>query len=350
MRTEEVVRVIGGHVGQWEEDTTALKDFSSTESVRIQISLDVNRPLRRVLKLKSDEGDELLIRFTYERLPNFCYICRKLGHISRFCDRYFEEGFVDPGETTPYGPWIRKNLSMRSSFNMPGGTVRTPTVNPVFLPISRSARGDGSPVQRGQQVFGDFRQLHRGEQLSRDDVGGLSPTLSVHVKGRENVVYHAGGSGSHGPRDKADSLVRPSSIIADPAMSGPDSTVAQVDSPLSLILPAHKSLTTAQSIVLTSANIPPTQKADHFIAQSSFSPVLQIPSSPVSLSGASSSKQSKYSSKTTEVVLHQVIRGPITKRKLPRSLTGSVDARPEKKGGQVVDVEEENLMLAEVAV
>ncbi|KAK4413603.1 hypothetical protein Salat_2773000 [Sesamum alatum] len=53
------------------------------EVVRIKIN-NVLHPLKCALELKSDSGEEMLLQFFYERLPNICYICGKLGHISRF--------------------------------------------------------------------------------------------------------------------------------------------------------------------------------------------------------------------------------------------------------------------------
>ncbi|KAL0433422.1 UNVERIFIED_CONTAM: hypothetical protein Slati_2676500 [Sesamum latifolium] len=52
-------------------------------TMRIWVSLNVHQPLKRALKLRSPTGKELVGRFTYERLPNFCYLCGRLGHIDK---------------------------------------------------------------------------------------------------------------------------------------------------------------------------------------------------------------------------------------------------------------------------
>ncbi|KAL0387439.1 UNVERIFIED_CONTAM: hypothetical protein Sradi_2625700 [Sesamum radiatum] len=75
-------------------------------SMRIRVSMEVSKPLR-VLKLRTTLGDEQLLSFTYERLPNFCYLCGCLGYLSKFCELRFAEDFTDPGEATPFGPWMR---------------------------------------------------------------------------------------------------------------------------------------------------------------------------------------------------------------------------------------------------
>ncbi|KAL0439022.1 UNVERIFIED_CONTAM: hypothetical protein Slati_2385200 [Sesamum latifolium] len=53
-------------------------------SLRIRVGLNVNRPLKRALKVRSMLGEELLVRFTYDRLPNFYYLCGLLGHIDKY--------------------------------------------------------------------------------------------------------------------------------------------------------------------------------------------------------------------------------------------------------------------------
>ncbi|KAK4412595.1 hypothetical protein Salat_2906600 [Sesamum alatum] len=77
--------------------------------MRVRVSLNVHKPLQRVLKLKAPTGEKLLVTFTYERLLNICYICGVLGHLSRFCEKQFDEDFTDPGSKTPFGPWLRAN-------------------------------------------------------------------------------------------------------------------------------------------------------------------------------------------------------------------------------------------------
>ncbi|KAL0405316.1 UNVERIFIED_CONTAM: hypothetical protein Slati_3845500 [Sesamum latifolium] len=52
-------------------------------------------------------GDELVVSFTYERLQNYCYLCGKLGHISKYCVERFAEDFVYSGKDMPFGPWLR---------------------------------------------------------------------------------------------------------------------------------------------------------------------------------------------------------------------------------------------------
>ncbi|KAL0345758.1 UNVERIFIED_CONTAM: hypothetical protein Sradi_4407100 [Sesamum radiatum] len=101
------------------------------------------------LKIKTLLGGEHLVSFTYERLPNFCYLCGRLGHIGKYCEVTFAEGFVDPGDDTPYRLWIRAPLS-----------------RPIQSRIETSERSDGKMLRQkasgsiGVRTFlGDFCML-----------------------------------------------------------------------------------------------------------------------------------------------------------------------------------------------
>ncbi|KAL0399928.1 UNVERIFIED_CONTAM: hypothetical protein Sradi_2336100 [Sesamum radiatum] len=76
-------------------------------SLRIRSGLNIHLPLKRALKVRSTVGDEILVRLTYKPLPNFCYLCGRLGHIDKYCELRFGEGFQDRGGELPYRSWLR---------------------------------------------------------------------------------------------------------------------------------------------------------------------------------------------------------------------------------------------------
>ncbi|KAL2237857.1 UNVERIFIED_CONTAM: hypothetical protein Sindi_0977400 [Sesamum indicum] len=75
--------------------------------LRVQVSLDVNLLLKRALKVQLMIGEELLVHFSNELLPNFFYLYGRFGHIAKHCELHFANDFVDPGGNPPYGPWLR---------------------------------------------------------------------------------------------------------------------------------------------------------------------------------------------------------------------------------------------------
>ncbi|CAN1744279.1 hypothetical protein LINPERHAP1_LOCUS2066 [Linum perenne] len=54
--------------------------------MRLRVTLDVRQPLKREKRVRRNQGASVLCKFRYEKLPNFCYICGKLGHIDRYCE------------------------------------------------------------------------------------------------------------------------------------------------------------------------------------------------------------------------------------------------------------------------
>ncbi|KAL0292084.1 UNVERIFIED_CONTAM: hypothetical protein Scaly_2605700 [Sesamum calycinum] len=129
--------------------------------MRLRVAIDVTKPLPRVLKIRTVLGDEHTVTFTYERLPNFCYLCGKLGHISKWCDSRFQSEFVDPGENSPYGPWLRAVGRGDSRTRFPQirePQMQPPLARPRFTSRSHQTPALSSELIRGSAIFGDFSQ------------------------------------------------------------------------------------------------------------------------------------------------------------------------------------------------
>ncbi|KAL0461286.1 UNVERIFIED_CONTAM: hypothetical protein Slati_0016200 [Sesamum latifolium] len=105
--THDIATLIGNKIGRFRDVEANDSGKAWGASLRIRVAIDVKFPLLRMLSVCSTLGEELVVFLTYERLQNFCYLCGKLGHIPKYCEVRFVDGFVDPGENTPYGPWLR---------------------------------------------------------------------------------------------------------------------------------------------------------------------------------------------------------------------------------------------------
>ncbi|KAK4427820.1 hypothetical protein Salat_1551000 [Sesamum alatum] len=51
--------------------------YPSTSTIKMKVSLDVQKALRRVVQIRSPFDEEYTICFTCARLPNFCFFLRK---------------------------------------------------------------------------------------------------------------------------------------------------------------------------------------------------------------------------------------------------------------------------------
>lgn len=81
--------------------------------VRIKITLDITRPLRRGLRVELPNGDQKWLRIQYERLPLLCYWCGHLGHSDYFCAE--KPSDIPKSVEMPYGDWLRASPRPRKS-------------------------------------------------------------------------------------------------------------------------------------------------------------------------------------------------------------------------------------------
>lgn len=89
-------------------DKESLKGIS--RSVRLRVTLDLKKPMKRGTKIKFGDSGPCWLPVTYERLPSFCYWCGKLGHSCKDCSSMHEKEDrkeeIDM-ENLPYGDWMR---------------------------------------------------------------------------------------------------------------------------------------------------------------------------------------------------------------------------------------------------
>ncbi|KAK4417244.1 hypothetical protein Salat_2550000 [Sesamum alatum] len=139
----------------------------------LEVNINVTLPLKQALRFCSESGEESVVRFSYKRLPNFCYLCGKLGHISRFCDLRFDAQFSDVGSHTPYRAWLRAAGPSRRLGVVP--VAIRPTY--VWNPSSQLQFPTGS--RRGAQVFGGFSSVGGGMEKGSPDIGAATPSSPV---------------------------------------------------------------------------------------------------------------------------------------------------------------------------
>ncbi|CAL1382044.1 unnamed protein product [Linum trigynum] len=84
LRTAQMASKIATRFGElvWFDDTGYLWD----EHMRIRVSLSINNPLRKKIKLNI-KGRLEEYQVKYEKLPMFCYSCGRIGHPKLRCDK-----------------------------------------------------------------------------------------------------------------------------------------------------------------------------------------------------------------------------------------------------------------------
>lgn len=104
-RTENMAREIGEVLGGFLElDNT--DPLGWQEFMRIRVMVDLNKPLRREVKIGGLGNAVKWVDIKYERLTDFCYYCGRIGHVDRDCS--YQQNDVGFDEVVyQYGPWLR---------------------------------------------------------------------------------------------------------------------------------------------------------------------------------------------------------------------------------------------------
>ncbi|GMJ05091.1 hypothetical protein HRI_004178300 [Hibiscus trionum] len=83
--SERVASSIGNFLGSFLEYDSMAVSLGYKGIMRIRVVMDIRIPLKRKKKLKLQNGRDHYVRFEYERLTLFCFICGLLGHGESFC-------------------------------------------------------------------------------------------------------------------------------------------------------------------------------------------------------------------------------------------------------------------------
>jgi len=76
-----------------------------TKSLRAKVLMDLREPFIDEITLDKDNGQVASLPVKYERLPNICYYCRRVGHVERDCEVKDED--EEGGNTYGFGEWMR---------------------------------------------------------------------------------------------------------------------------------------------------------------------------------------------------------------------------------------------------
>ncbi|XP_074329726.1 uncharacterized protein LOC141667192 [Apium graveolens] len=178
-RSERVIKDIGDYIGSFVQNDA--NNFSGVwrEFYRVRVRIDINKPLRRKMKLKKKGGDWFWVNFKYEHAPTFCFICGIIGHSERFCPKLFqqEEDIVE----RPYGAWLRA-APRRSVINFGAKWLRQEPVvvkrtENVVDPGVQAARGGDEREQQSRRNVMEGGEI-RGDNSGIRDGGKISKILS----------------------------------------------------------------------------------------------------------------------------------------------------------------------------
>ncbi|KAJ4832701.1 hypothetical protein Tsubulata_050185 [Turnera subulata] len=161
--------------------------------VRAKIFLNVEKPLRKSLMIKTSQGLATEITYRYKGIPNFCYICSKLGHLLKKCEQRKEES--DDEEVVTFREWMRASPRKPYSAKHEG-----PAPNPGSghtAASNCSARNNG-PKEVAQKLQLEkeplVNHIERVLSLTTMNMNPLSPVAGAAVGDSGDIIAASGVS------------------------------------------------------------------------------------------------------------------------------------------------------------
>ncbi|KAL5799559.1 hypothetical protein ACOSQ3_032627 [Xanthoceras sorbifolium] len=148
--------------------------------IRVRALVDVGKRFRRMLRVIIGEPEvECVVILKFERIPNFCYFCRRVGHLVREClDNV--NSIVDES-LLKFGSWMR---AIGPSFNRSRGREsRTDTEDGS----NRKENSDPNPIRKDDDACKPSpissplknKNANRGTGEAKDVDFGLSSGISL---------------------------------------------------------------------------------------------------------------------------------------------------------------------------
>lgn len=170
--SREWARVLGNIVGEYEKADLEDDGRKHEKTLRVKVKIDILQPLVRGALLQvGSKAEESWSGITYEKLPDFCYICGRLGHVLKNCSE--EED--DSTDDSQYGPWMRED---NFTPNKPKGQAEGGKNNQ-----NSPDQNKGKTSLMEQDIVGVADE--EGERAARSQVGRSEVSITVPAESQE---------------------------------------------------------------------------------------------------------------------------------------------------------------------
>ncbi|KAH9657474.1 putative reverse transcriptase/RNA-dependent DNA polymerase [Citrus sinensis] len=119
-----IIRELGSRVGKVEDIGTDAQRECFGEYMHIRVSVNITKPLKKIIVLKQEGEEDIPMLAVYERLPDLCYSC---GCIVINSENEYRD---QKKEELPFGPWLKAiSLTDRTKLNKSRGKGKEEEVN-----------------------------------------------------------------------------------------------------------------------------------------------------------------------------------------------------------------------------
>ncbi|KAL3655175.1 hypothetical protein CASFOL_000961 [Castilleja foliolosa] len=108
---KENAEAIGNEIGTFIRSDLHSPAQKWRNSLKMQIDLDIHKPLRSTINFTCNGGKQILVEVRYERLIDFCHACGRIGHKNPNCTFDREKKELE-AEDNPIGPWLKFEASL----------------------------------------------------------------------------------------------------------------------------------------------------------------------------------------------------------------------------------------------
>lgn len=207
--SESILVSIGNFVGKFVKSDPVNMNGGWRMYVRIRVTLDLDKPLKRRMKIKREGGEWSWINFKYERLSTFCFVCGLLGHSERDCSVVYAD--PDKEIVRAYGTWLRAPVRGINPQNSGAKWLRNSIEGGTGWSVSGDRRGTESTAYGGGKAADQPMEMDDGLNEILGDNGGIR----IIRKGQESEI--TGNKLSNPPaHDLGGNLLRKEIIITDP--------------------------------------------------------------------------------------------------------------------------------------
>lgn len=105
MISSKLLESIGNYMGVFVKADSQNLDGGWKMYYRIRVIMDIEKTLKRRMKVKREGGEWTWVNFKYERLSTFCFVCGLLGHSHRECGIVYAHQNKDIERSC--GTWLR---------------------------------------------------------------------------------------------------------------------------------------------------------------------------------------------------------------------------------------------------